>query len=93
MLQVRCFVTLMPATLVMAYARIIEMVWLQALIDLPIEHSEVAGDFWTKVSASRRGDVHPDHPEFVSWPSLVCTWFTTSRPASGSLSTGLSGAR
>ncbi len=49
----------------LAYARRMEIVWLQAVIDLPSERFEVAADFWTAVSATRRGDVHPDHPEFM----------------------------
>ena len=32
---------------------------------LPAEHFEEAGDFWATVSATRRGEPHPDHPEFV----------------------------
>ena len=42
-----------------------EIAWLQAVIDIPAEHFEAAGDFWATVSATRCGDVHPDHPEFV----------------------------
>lgn len=42
-----------------------EIVWLQAVIDLPGEDFEAAGDFWATVSATRRGDVHPEHPEYV----------------------------
>ena len=42
-----------------------EIVWLQAVIDLPVEGFEPASDFWAAVSATRRGDVHPGHPEFV----------------------------
>lgn len=38
---------------------------MQAVIDLPATHFEVAGDFWARVSATRRGEVHPDHPEFT----------------------------
>ena len=42
-----------------------EIVWVQAVIDLPDEGFELGGDFWTAVSATRPADVDPEHPEFT----------------------------
>lgn len=39
--------------------------WLQAVIDLPADRFAEAGDFWAAITASGRGEVHPDHDEFV----------------------------
>ena len=39
--------------------------WLNAVIDIPAPHFGVARDFWTTVTKSRTGDIHPDHDEFV----------------------------
>ncbi len=39
--------------------------WMQAIIDVPAERFEQETDFWTTVTATTRGDVHPEHPEFL----------------------------
>jgi len=47
------------------YARAMEIKWLQAIIDVPADAFELETDFWTSVTGTRRGEVHPDHPEFL----------------------------
>ncbi len=42
-----------------------EIAWLQAVIDLPADRFDETGSFWAEVSATRRGEVHPEHPEFT----------------------------
>lgn len=39
--------------------------WLQAVIDLPAEQFDLAADFWVAATGSRRGDIHPDHDEYL----------------------------
>ena len=39
--------------------------WLNAVIDLPRERFDEAGEFWVRVTRTTRGDVHPEHDEFV----------------------------
>lgn len=38
---------------------------MQAVIDLPDDQFDVGADFWVAATNSRRGDVHPDHDEYV----------------------------
>jgi len=42
-----------------------EIQWLNAVIDLPADDFERAADFWVAVTGTTRGEVHPDHDEFV----------------------------
>jgi len=42
-----------------------DIVWLEAIIDLPAKDFDAMAEFWTTISATRLGAVHPDHPEFV----------------------------
>ena len=42
-----------------------EIRWLQAVLDLPAANFDAAGDFWTTMTNSTRGDINPDHDEFV----------------------------
>ena len=42
-----------------------EIAWLQAVIDLPADRFEAGGAFWAEVSATRFGEIHPEHPEFT----------------------------
>lgn len=39
--------------------------WLQAVIDIPAPEFDRAADFWASVTNSTKGDVHPDHDEFM----------------------------
>ncbi len=39
--------------------------WLNAVIDIPAEHFDEAGEFWVQLTNSTRGEIHPDHDEFV----------------------------
>lgn len=39
--------------------------WMQAIIDVPAETFEAETDFWVGVTASRRGDVHPEYPQYL----------------------------
>lgn len=42
-----------------------EIRWLNALIDVPADEFDATGDFWVAVTGTTRGEVHPDHDEFV----------------------------
>ena len=39
--------------------------WLNAVIDLPVAAFDQAGDFWAAVTNTSKGDIHPEHDEFV----------------------------
>lgn len=39
--------------------------WLNVVIDLPAATFDEAGDFWVAVTNTTKGEVHPDHQEFV----------------------------
>lgn len=39
--------------------------WLNAVIDLPSHGFDRVSDFWVEVTATTRGDIHPDHQEFI----------------------------
>ena len=38
---------------------------MQAIIDVPAETFESETDFWVGVTASSRGDVHPEYPQYL----------------------------
>ena len=42
-----------------------EIRWLNAVIDIPAEHFDTVGDLWAELTNSTKGEVHPDHTEFV----------------------------
>lgn len=42
-----------------------EIEWLNAVIDLPADRFTEAGDFWVRMTGTTRGEVHPEHDEFV----------------------------
>lgn len=42
-----------------------EIRWIQAVIDLPAAVFDDAAQFWVDVTGSTRGDIHPDHDEYV----------------------------
>jgi hypothetical protein len=42
-----------------------EIGWLNAVIDLPADRFDEAGRFWSEVTATRFGEIHPDHDEFI----------------------------
>ncbi len=39
--------------------------WFNAVIDIPAALFDVAGDFWVELTSTRRGEIHPEHDEFV----------------------------
>ena len=43
----------------------IDVRWLQAVLDLPAEQFDVAAQFWAAATNTTRGEVHRDHDEFV----------------------------
>ena len=43
----------------------IDIRWLQAVLDLPADQFDVAAEFWASTTDTTRGEVHPDHDEFV----------------------------
>ncbi len=47
------------------YGVVMEIQWLNAVIDIPADHFGEASDFWTELTATTLGEVHPDHDEFV----------------------------
>ncbi len=42
-----------------------EIKWLNAVIDIPADRFDEVGEFWVQLTNSTRGEVHPDHDEFV----------------------------
>lgn len=42
-----------------------EIEWLNAVIDLPADRFDNASLFWRDVTATRFGQIHPDHDEFI----------------------------
>ncbi len=45
--------------------RLMDIRWLNAVIDLPADSFERAGRFWAEVTNTTWGEIHPKHPEFV----------------------------
>lgn len=43
----------------------LEIVWLQAVIDLPADRFDSMAGFWATISDSKRGEVNPEHPEYM----------------------------
>ena len=39
--------------------------WLEAVIDLPADSFGQASEFWATITNSTKGDVHPEHDEFM----------------------------
>lgn len=39
--------------------------WLNAVIDLPASTFDEAADFWAAVTASTKGEIHPEHDEYM----------------------------